>query len=61
MHQSDFRATIPASKRQRFLRLLWKHICGNPVGVQSLPRGKKGAWSYSVYVQREAVPAADEQ
>jgi hypothetical protein len=48
-HTHNFRATIPAAKRLWFLRLLTKHRCGKPVGVQSLPRGK-GAWSYSVYV-----------
>jgi predicted RNase H-like HicB family nuclease len=48
MTKRKFRATIPADEREWFLRLLRKHRCGKPVGVQSLPRGK-GAWSYSFF------------
>jgi hypothetical protein len=52
--QPNFRATIPAERREPFLRLINAYGCTNAVGIQSFPRGK-GSWSYSFYAPPAAI------
>ena len=53
-NEPNFRATIPADRRESFFRLINAHGCTNAVGIQSFSRGK-GTWSYSFYAPPAAI------